>query len=209
MGAAQSGPKITAQDRAILEMKVQRDKMKQYRKKIQGVLDQERIIAVEALKAGNKPKALTALRRRKFQESLLQKTDGQLEVLENLVANIEFALIEKDVLFGLKQGNEVLKQLHAEMDLDSVHKLMEDTAEGIQYQREIDEMLMSSMSAEEEDYVQRELAQLQAESLPIVPERAHIQLPDVPETVPVTAIPETGEEKESAVTEIGRVPLEA
>lgn len=43
--------------------------------------------------------------------------------------------MEKDVLFGLKQGNEVLKQIHSEMDLESVHKLMDDTAEGIAYQR--------------------------------------------------------------------------
>lgn len=52
---------------------------------IQTILNQEQAIAVDALKDGNKARALTALRRRKYQEGLLQKTDGQLEVLENLV----------------------------------------------------------------------------------------------------------------------------
>jgi len=189
MGAAQSGPKITAQDKAILDMKLQRDKLRQYQKKIQVVLNQERVIAADALKTGNKEKALTALRRRKFQESLLQKTDGQLEVLENLVSNIEFALIEKDVMFGLQQGNQVLKQIHSEMNIESVQKLMDDTAEGIQYQREIDEMLMSTMSAEEEESVQRELAQLQAEALPTIPEVTRVDLPEVPDTEPVVPIP--------------------
>lgn len=51
------------------------------------------------------------------------------------MASIEFSLVEKDVLFGLKQGNTVLKELHKEMDLETVEKLMSDTAEGIAYQK--------------------------------------------------------------------------
>lgn len=70
-------------------------------------------------------------------------------------------------MFGLKQGNEVLKQIHTEMDVESVHKLMSDTAEAIQYQREIGEALMSTMTAEEEESVQSELAELQAQALPV------------------------------------------
>ncbi|KAG8940528.1 Vacuolar protein sorting-associated protein 20 [Tulasnella sp. 424] len=208
MGAAQSGPKITAQDRAILSMKAQRDKLREYRKKIQVVLDQEQRIAKEALQQGNKERALTALRRRKFQESLLQKTDGQLEVLTNLVSNIEFALIEKDVMFGLEQGNKVLKQIHSEMDIEKVQKLMDDTAEGIRYQREIDEMLMSTMSVEEEEAVQQELAQLQAEALPAVPEVPQsepVKLPEVHETEP--ASPTAVEERQPETSQ--RVALPA
>lgn len=151
-------------------LKLQRDKIKQYQRKVsvpsacskaytdrqqvQGVLDREKEIAKEALKEGNKPRALTALRRRKYQETLLQKTDSQLESLQNLVrpaasllpqympdgkgkqvSNIEFALVEKDVVFGLQQGNAVLKQLHSEMTLENVEKLMGETHEAIAYQK--------------------------------------------------------------------------
>lgn len=38
------------------------------------------------------------------------------------------------MLYGLKQGSEVLKQLNKEMDLATVEKLMDDTREGIAYQ---------------------------------------------------------------------------
>ena len=54
-------------------------------RQIEGILNREREIAREALQLGNKKRALTALRRRKYQESLLEKTDGQLETLQNLV----------------------------------------------------------------------------------------------------------------------------
>jgi len=52
---------------------------------IEGVLQREKEAAREALAAGHKQRALTALRRRKYQESLLQQTDQQLATLQDLV----------------------------------------------------------------------------------------------------------------------------
>lgn len=49
------------------------------------VLEREHVIAKTHLAAGNKDRAVIALRRRKYQQSLLLKTDGQLETLEELV----------------------------------------------------------------------------------------------------------------------------
>ena len=53
--------------------------------KIEFVHDREQAIAKEHLAAGRKDRALIALRRRKYQEGLLAKTDSQLENLEQLV----------------------------------------------------------------------------------------------------------------------------
>ncbi|EED80425.1 predicted protein, partial [Postia placenta Mad-698-R] len=157
-------PKVTKQDRAILDLKLQRDKVKQYQKKIQAVLEREHEIAKQQLAAGNKGRALTTLRQRKYQESLLAKTDGQLENLEKLVSTIEFSMIEVSVLHGLQQGNEVLKQIHKEMNIESVEKLLEETQEAREYQREIDEMLANNLTSEDEEAVQLELQALQTEA---------------------------------------------
>lgn len=51
------------------------------------------------------------------------------------VSQIEFSLVEKDVVFGLRQGNEALAQLNREMNTESVERLMEDTAEAVAYQK--------------------------------------------------------------------------
>lgn len=51
------------------------------------------------------------------------------------MSTIEFSLIEVSVLHGLQQGNEVLKQIHKEMNLESVEKLLEETQEAREYQR--------------------------------------------------------------------------
>jgi charged multivesicular body protein 6 len=103
------------------------------------------------------------------------------------VSTIEFSLIEVSVLHGLKQGNEVLKEIHKELNVESVEKLLEETAEAREYQRvcfilvpclafvfsealwslsqEIDNILTNSLSLDEEDAVQEELKELQEETV--------------------------------------------
>ena len=121
------------------------------------MLDREHEIAKQQLAAGNKDRALIALRKRKYQEGLLVKTDAQLENLEKLaspircplisarllsdshvllkVSTIEFSLVEVSVLHGLQQGNEVLKEIHKELNVENVERIMEETAEAREYQR--------------------------------------------------------------------------
>merc|ERR1712225_102376 len=121
MGNSSSSSKISAQDKAILDMKNQRDKLHQYQRRITVLTDREKEIAKQMLAKGDKPKALLALRRKKYQESLLEKTDAQLEQLEKLTSSVEFALVQKDVVFGLQQGTSVLQEIHKEMGgLDQV-----------------------------------------------------------------------------------------
>lgn len=117
-------------------MKNQRDRLHQYQKKITVLTDKETDIAKQMLAKGDKQRALLALRRKKYQESLLVKTDAQLLELEKLTSNVEFALIQKDVVFGLQQGTKVLKEIHAEMGgIEHVEKLMGETADAIAYQQ--------------------------------------------------------------------------
>ncbi|KAH8161906.1 hypothetical protein CIB48_g6330 [Xylaria polymorpha] len=128
--------RVTAQDKAILDLKNQRDKLHQYQRRIVILTDKETDIARQMIAAGDKKRALLALRRKKYQEQLLAKTDAQLAQLEQLMRNVEFALIQKDIVFGLQQGTAVLKEIHAEMGgIEHVEKLMGETADAIAYQK--------------------------------------------------------------------------
>ncbi|MCJ1475353.1 Vacuolar protein sorting-associated protein 20 [Lambiella insularis] len=181
MGNTSSSHKVSAQDRAILDMKIQRDKLHQYQKRIIKLTEREVAVARECLARGQKPKALLALRRKKYQESLLAKTDSQLEQLQQLTSDVEFAMVQKDVLFGLKQGTIVLDQIHAEMGgIEHVEKLLEENADARAYEREISDLLGGEMSNADEDEVEDELEALQKEvdevSAPEVP-----NLPNAPD----------------------------
>lgn len=198
MGNASSSHKISAQDRyvtlpiwrphtsnlnvlsAILDMKNQRDKLHQYQKRVKVLTDRETAIARECLARGQKPKALLALRRKKHQESLLQKTDLQLEQLQRLTEDVTFAAVQKDVLYGIQQGTAVLKQIHAEIGgIDQVERLLEDNAEARAYEKEINEALGGMMSNEDEDEVEDELATMERE---VVNEGRSVALPNAPQS---------------------------
>ncbi|RAL09310.1 ESCRT-III subunit protein VPS20 [Aspergillus homomorphus CBS 101889] len=185
MGNANSSHKISAQDRAILDLKNQRDKLRQYQKRITVLTDRETAIAKECLARDDRKRALLALRRKKYQESLLEKTDKQLEQLEQLTGQIEFALVQKDVLYGLQQGTQVLQTINKEMGgIEGVEKLMGETEEARAYQEEISQMLAGRLSREDEDEVEEELEELQRQA----------QGPVVLPNAPVSSLPEVGEE---------------
>lgn len=116
-------------------MKNQRDKLRQYQKRITILTDREKEIAKQCLAKGDTKSAKLALRRKKYQESLLSKTDSQLAQLEVLTSDIEFALVQKDVLYGLQQGTAVLKEIHKEMGgIENVEKLLGENEEARAYQ---------------------------------------------------------------------------
>lgn len=51
------------------------------------------------------------------------------------IDSVEFAQMEKRVFDGLKAGNEVLKEIHAEMSVEAVEELMADTKEALAFQQ--------------------------------------------------------------------------
>ncbi|CDQ83917.1 unnamed protein product [Oncorhynchus mykiss] len=185
--------RITEQDRAVLQLKQQRDKLKQYQKRITLQLEKERNLAKQLLKDGKKEKALLLLKKKRYQDQLLDKTENQISNLERMCQDIEFAQIEMKVVEGLKVGNDCLKSLHEAMSIEDVERIMDETQEGIEYQREIDEMLAGSLTQEDEDAVLAELEAItQGElDLPEVPDES---LPDVPEAADDE--PEPGQERE-------------
>lgn len=175
--------------RAILDLKNQRDKLHQYQRRITSITDRETAIAKQCLARNDRRRALLALRRKKYQESLLAKTDAQLEQLEQLTGQVEFALVQKDVLFGLQQGTRVLQTINKEIGgLEGVEKLMGETEEARTYQevwalgipavlciltsaaiQEISQMLAGQLSNQDEDEVEDELEALQGIVLPTAP----------------------------------------
>jgi charged multivesicular body protein 6 len=76
------------------------------------------------------------------------------------IDSIEFAQIEQKVIDGLKQGNDVLKELHAQMSLEDIDNLMLDTQEAIERQNQIEEALSGVLSSADEEDIMAELEAL-------------------------------------------------
>lgn len=171
--------RVTEQDKAILQLKQQRDKLRQYQKRINVQLEKERTVAKQLLKDGKKEKALLLLKKKRYQEQLLDKTENQISNLEHMVQDLEFAQIEMKVLEGLKVGNECLKKMHEVMSIEEVERIMDETQDAIEYQRQIDEMLAGSLTQEDEDEILAELEAITQGDMEL-PEVPSDELPEVP-----------------------------
>jgi charged multivesicular body protein 6 len=178
-GKSKKTSRITEQDKATLNLKKTRDQLLQYQKKIEGNLEKDRDLAKRLLKEGKKDRAKLLLRKKKYHESLLTRTDGQLNNLETLVHDLEFSQVEKQVLDGLKDGNAALKKANEMFSIQEIEQIMDDTSEAAEKQREIEDILSGQLTQEDEDDVLKELDQL-IDDQPIIKSEEIPELPNVP-----------------------------
>ncbi|KAL2487625.1 Vacuolar protein sorting-associated protein 20-like protein 2 [Forsythia ovata] len=193
-------PKITEVDKAILSLKTQRRKLARYQQQLEAVIEAEKQAAKDLVREKKKDRAILALKKKKVQEDLLKQVDAWLINVEQQLADVELASKQKAVFESLKAGNNAVKAIQSEINLDDVQKLMEDTAEAKAYQDEINEILGEKLSAEDEEEILAEFENLETEmtlqDLPKVSSAApaaeeqeeKLDLPDVPTKAP--AIPE-------------------
>ena len=189
MGSKKSKPvvakptvsRITEQDRAVLKLKQQRDKLKMYQRKIDAQQITLKNQASQLIQAGRKDRALTLLKKRKVQDKLYEQASLQLTNIEKMTEDLEWAQIQVDIIKKLDQGNKALKQLHKICSVEEVEMVMEETAETIAYQQEIDAAFMgvSIDQRVDEDELENELADLLGDSVPEMPTVPTNKLPEI------------------------------
>lgn len=195
--------KVTEQDKAVLQLKTTRDRIRQYQKRSETNLEKDRQLAKQLLQNGKKERAKLLLRKKKFIEEQLNKTDGTLENIEKMIQDLEFAQIEMKVVDSLKVGNEALKQINQMLSIEDVERILDETEEAAEKQREISALLGGGvLTDEDESAVEEELDALIADAVqkqlpdaPTAAENPEVELPDVPETLPEAVEEEKSRER--------------
>lgn len=176
---------ITKQDRAILQLKKQRDALKQHQKKVTFAIAHDTDLAKLAVAANDPQRAKFYLKLKRQQLDMLTKVQGQLETIEGLIGTIEFKLVEKEVMDSLQQGNQVLKELNLQVSVEKVDEIMDTmNDEQIRTAEVTDALGLGGFDYDVED----ELAALEREANPptktSVAPPTKVAMPDAPELEP-------------------------
>lgn len=149
------------------------------------------------MKEKKKDRAILFLKMKKLRENKIGEIDAQLLTLEEMVQTIEWETQSLQVFDALKSGNQALKQIHSIMSVDAVEKLMDETADAIEYQKEIDALFVDAQMDIDDDELEAELDALSQEdevSMPVVPETP--VMPVAPTTEPVVQKTAQAEEED-------------
>ena len=190
--AVKQGP--SDQDRAILDLKNSRDRLKKYQRKMADESAKLQSQAIALHKAGKKDRALLCMKMKKFKEKKVGEVDDQLLNLEQMVQTIQWETETLKVYTALKEGNKALDAIHSVMSVEKVEELMDDTAEAIQVSNEISELLAGEDLGIDDDAVDAELAALEKEVLGGQEQASPGQvpvMPAVPDTPVLPQVPTT------------------
>ncbi|KAK6107098.1 Snf7 family protein [Brugia pahangi] len=189
-------PPVSQQDQAILQLKNQRDKMKQYIRRNEKQMEREKDLAKQLIKANKKDRALLILKKKRYQESMTEKMLQQLDQIERMVSDLEFVVIEQKVVEQLRHGNEVLKRMNQMISVDDIERIMDETKEAAEFQEEISNMLSGKLGEDDLEEVEKEFAKL-------IENEGELDFPEIPSESLFAKIPDKIEERRE------RVALEA
>mmetsp|Transcript_12438 Transcript_12438/g.18818 ORF Transcript_12438/g.18818 Transcript_12438/m.18818 type:complete len:230 (+) Transcript_12438:67-756(+) len=194
----QAQSSISEKDRAILDLKIVRDKLFKYQKRLGTESERLQNQAKELLASGKKDRALLALKLRKHKIKEADSIDAKLLNVMSMIEEIEWESHNIEALRALKAGTDALKKLHEEMSVEDVERLMEETREAREIENEISTLVAgeftladeSELEAELEMIMARENAESERERTPEQnSQNTDISMPEVPTTPVLPAAP--------------------
>ncbi|KAJ0398826.1 hypothetical protein P43SY_004957 [Pythium insidiosum] len=132
---AQARAQVTSKDKAILELKNARDRLKKYQTRLDIEAQQLQDSAKQLLQADKRDRAKLALKVKKFKEQQIKQADSHLLTVLEMLDTVEWESQQLKVFEGLKAGNSVLDAIHKEMSVEAVQNLMLETEEAQETER--------------------------------------------------------------------------
>jgi hydroxymethylglutaryl-CoA lyase/charged multivesicular body protein 6 len=196
-------PAISATDRATLDLKNARDRLRKYKNKLEH--DDAKIIAraKKAKAEGNTKAALNLLKIRKLKTREVDSCEAQLLNVMQMVQTIDSKQNEVQVLAAMKEGKDTLQRMHEETTVDDVLNLMDEIQEQNELEQEMNDILVganvSSLTMEDDAAIEAELEALMGIA-PTPQQPTAEQLPVAPVAEPLPQAPSTKLPEDAAAT---------
>ena len=169
---------LSKNEKVLLECKQCRDNIKLYIKKLETTSNKKREKAKELLKNKQKDRAKLYLKQSKFHLEQVKISEAQLTMIEEQINNIQSTTQMLEIQKVLEKGNNVLKEMQKEMNVEKWEKIKDDMDELQEEQNEINQFFrehdIDVQQADDEvnemfNKMEKELG-LNEEKLPEVPQ---------------------------------------
>lgn len=137
-------------DKAVLSVKVNRDKIKKYQARLEQDNEKEVKLAIKLAKEGKRERAKLVIKAKKAREAMINKADGMLATLQKQLNDLEQAKLTKSLADSLAQTNHVLKVMNENLTVEMVEELMDENTEHAERIKEINDLLTSNMSQQDQ-----------------------------------------------------------
>ncbi len=124
-------------ENAILECKKCRDNINQYIKRLSQRQTKSREKAKELVSSNQKDRAKVYLRMAKLHGEQIKISEGQLEMVQNQISQIESSQNLQEIMNCLKQGNDVLKNIQNTINIEKWENVKIDMDELKEKDKEI------------------------------------------------------------------------
>ena len=156
MGICGQEPKVkpvtlSQNEKVILQCKQCRDKIKGYIRNLEKKENKSREKAKELVRNKQKDRARLYLKQCKLFREQSKVADGQLDIINQQIANIESTSNMSECMSCLKQGNTVLKKLQEEVNIEHWEDIRDDLEELKERDREIGDFF-KERGIDEEEY---------------------------------------------------------
>ena len=124
-----------------------------------------KVSAITCLKMGDKNEARRQIKKKQFNEKIVEKLNVQLNILDEQLMLIENTEINKDIAGTIKAVNAKIKQISADIDINEIEKAVEDIQDLKEKNKEINEEFQEALNqgVDEDPDIEDELNRLEAE----------------------------------------------
>ena len=166
-------------DKAVLGLKVARDRLKKYQLRLEADAAKQLELARKLISEKKPDKAKIVIRAKKMRENLISQTDGTLQNIQTQLDNLEQAKLNKEMYENITKANDVLKMMNEQLTVEQVESLMDENAEQQEKINEITNLLSENMSPDEIEVADEEYEALFGENKDIEePQQAEEDAPE-------------------------------
>ena len=153
-------PSVNDKDRAMLDLKRARDKLRRFRVKLEmdsGALEQR---AKDLIREKKTDKVMFVLKLKKFKMKEAENVEGQLSKVLEMIQTINWEEQNAAVVKALQSGTNALNKMHEELPLEQVESILEDNAMALERQDSINVVLSEGLDAVDNSELDEEYAAL-------------------------------------------------